>query len=225
MRGIVSTNGGHDSSGDRSARLGAGSAMGASNVLMGQRVAVIGAGEVLPRVLGQLHRLGAACVVLDDPYRAIAEMARRPGSYPVAVFVLPSIYPNELPAIAAILRHSPGTRVVLAAAEQQVALLAAALRLGASGVVTEEGIESFGTSEREPAPPPSIVPARPPAVMHAPPARVVEAKPPSPALQEEVEAEEPEPEHEQDMDVQDPILTADELHALLHDDEPRTDVR
>lgn len=187
-----------------------------TDLLIGSRVAVIGSGEVLARVLGQLHRLGAECVVLDDPYQAVAALTQRPGAYPAAVFVLPSIYPDELPAISAILKHSPGTRVVVAAAEQQVSSLAAALRLGASGVLTEHGIEAFAGQDAPPFSPTNSTPSTQPSTALPPEneestlATADDAHHPT--------AHQPHDDHHSDYEPTDPILTADELHALLHDD-------
>lgn len=191
-----------------------------SDSLAGLRVGVVGQGDVLARVLGQLHRLGAACVVLDDPYHAAAEIGHRPGSYAALVLCLPCCYTDELPVITAVCRCSPTTRVLVAAADQHVSMLTAALRLGAVGVLTGQGVEWIG-----------VLPTPTPAALVAENAETA-------ALAEPAEAEttvetpaEVTDEATDDMDDADseiapiePVLTAEELHALLHD-EPVADHR
>jgi hypothetical protein len=109
--------------------------------LSGSRVAVVASGEVLARVLGQLHGMGAGCIALEDPYRAAADIGRRHDRYDAIVLALPCMYTEELPVIASLRKFAPRARIILAAAEQHVSMLAAAVRFGATAVLTAHGLE------------------------------------------------------------------------------------
>lgn len=191
----------------------AGHGSGGAFALSGARVAVVGSGEVLARVLGQLHTMGAGCIALEDPYRAAADIARRHDRYDAVVIALPCLYAEELPLIATLRRLAPTARIILAAADQHVSMLAAAMRFGASAVLTAQGIELLAASESlEPNPAVAGQSSTP----LSPRAAEVET-------QREPEAE-PVAEADQATDDEDafngghPLLSAEELHALLHDE-------
>lgn len=214
-------------------------------MVLGQRVAVVGSGELLSRTVGLLHRLGAQCVLLEDPFHATYELSRSSaGTYGALVLVMPCLYPSELACIPAIRQATPPTRILLACAEQHLSSLSHALRMGASGLLTEMGVElldsSASTQGSRPqtpgAMPETTAPDSPTSTPSSSafaadssatgPSVQVDAAPvpADPQFEEDDEfdhlAEERAPNHEED--VGDPILSAEELHALLHDDLPAT---
>lgn len=203
--------------------------------LVGTRVGVVGDGDALARTLGTLHRLGAQCAVLEDVYHAASELSRRPGAFGAVVLVAPCLYPEEVAAIPALRACSPGLKVVLASAEQHLSLLAAALRAGCVGVLTDAGIEVMN----RPAPvevPAASLRTEPPAgpARAAEPVRpVAPARAPEPGLPERLLLDDEHPlpadttdahDHPDDADdpfefpSHEPLITAEELHALLRDD-------
>lgn len=181
--------------------------------LVGAKVAVVGHGDGLARALGFLHRAGSACVVMDDPYHAVAEFSFRPSTYDAAVLVLSSFYSEELAVITTIRRLSPRTRIYVAGAEQQLSMLATAVRLGATGVLTGDGLEELvarnGAEEGKPERGHSQVKEEGREVAE-------EASFNGDATTDEGQLDDEESEGQNG--VVEPILTAEELHALLHED-------
>lgn len=219
--------------------------------LAGVRVMVVGSGDVLARVLGTLHRLGAMCVAVEDPYRAVLELAGSGGAsgangsmaihaaeggamgeawggYEAVVLALPCLFAGEIGVVGAIVGLQGQTgrpKVLVAAAEQQLSMLTAAIREGASGVVTERGVEWL-----EVARPVRVERSEPAVKESAEEKEVEEFRLPAQLLVEEeetvaVEAETNDSEEFEEADEHfdegfepiDPLLTADELRALLSD--------
>lgn len=205
--------------------------------LVGVRVGVVGVGDLLARTLGTLHRLGAQCAVLEDPYHAVSELSRRPGAFGAVVLIAPCLYPEEVSAIPAMRACSPAIKVVLASAEQHLSLLAAALRAGCVGVLTDAGVEVMNRPAPVEVPAPSSRQDLPPGPTRAaePVRPVAPVRPPEPALPERLLLdEEPLPADTTDahhpadptddaddpfeLPTHEPLITAEELHALLRDD-------
>jgi hypothetical protein len=161
-----------------------------------------------------LHRLGFVCTESDHPYDAMLQLCRRPLFYSAMILCLHSLYREELPLIAAIKRRFTHVEVWLADTDGRQAALAEAMRLGADGLVDEEGLHRIGAA---------TIP--PPARDEAPPA----AEPEPPAVQPPVESPETEVEREIAAPTipdpaaatsNDPLLTAEELRALLQETHP-----
>jgi hypothetical protein len=226
----------------------------------GVRAMVVGSGDVLSKVLSQLHRLGASCTAVDDPYRAVLEIAGRSdgngtgfggthgAGYDWIVFCLPCLFPGEVDAISAVTalgnERQNGVdrlRVVLAAAEQHMPMLTASIRAGASGVLTQGRVEWLAEAERRPEPRPMAPNAgKPPTresapVMTSPVGSSEDAEgeavspvsaslhvplPPPDPMDSDPAAncdEEYPDEQEAELVPGEPLLSADELRALLHD--------
>ena len=183
-----------------------------SGGLAGARVMVVGVGDVLARVLGTLHRLGAACVAVDDPYRAVLEVAgsqgsARGGTCDAVVFALPCLFPGEVAAIRAISKLRPAPIILVAAAEQQLSLLTAAIREGAVGVITERGIEWLASIAPEHATPEPL-----------PEQLLIDDSAETDSAQFDADADSDDADAEFDLtEPTEPLLTAEELKALLHD--------
>lgn len=125
----------------------------------------------------------------------MAELCRRPLAYRAIILSLASLYREELALIAAVKRRWPHIDVWLTQTDGRHAALADAMRLGADGLLGEDGLHRTAV-------------AGPGMELSYPAARAGE----EPAL--------PPPSEEREMHDtievgNEPILTADELRALL----------
>lgn len=152
--------------------------------------------------VGVLEGLGYRCAVLGSPYEAMAELCRKTGAYQALIISLQSIYREELTIIPASKRQFPGLEVWICQADGRTAALAEALSVGADGLLSEEGLHRSATirsAEEAPQPVEETPKPEEPAVLTPP------------AL----------PREELGMDAESadagPLLTAEELRALLQD--------
>jgi hypothetical protein len=147
-----------------------------------------------------MQAMGFTCAEADDAYAAASELFRRPLVYRALVLSLSSLYREELGLIATLKRKLPHVDVWLTHLESRQAALAEAIRLGADGLLAEDGalhrmaISSPAETAKSEPPKPS-------------------ATEPTPPLLGEVVAHgiEPEPSSPE------PILSADELRAFLQE--------
>jgi hypothetical protein len=144
-----------------------------------------------------LQRLGFTCAEMDDAYAAMAEICQRPLAYRALILGLSSLYPEELAIIGGVRRRFPHIEIWLTHTDGRQAALAEAMRLGAAGLLSEEGLHRTAVSS--PTPPAADVPTAVPSTTAA-----AQLEPPR------------EP---QDV-VTDPLLSADELRALLNESTP-----
>lgn len=140
-----------------------------------------------------LDRLGYGCCELDDPYSAMAELCRRPLVYQAVILSLGGTYREELAIIGAIKRRFPHVELWLAHTDGRQAALAEAMRQGADGLLDDDGLHRIAMNFASDAPP-----TVEPAVVPSPEPRPAEAADENPAPDE-------------------PILSADELRALLQE--------
>jgi hypothetical protein len=91
-------------------------------------------------VAESLARLGYTCGDADDPYAAMAELCRRPLAYRAVILSLASLYREELSIIRAIKRRVPHAEVWLTHTDGRQAALADAMRLGADGLLDDDGL-------------------------------------------------------------------------------------
>jgi hypothetical protein len=132
---------------------------------------------------------------VDDPYAAMTELCRRPLVYRAVILSLASLYREELSIVATVKSRFPHVELWLAHTDGRQAALAEAMRLGADGLLADDGLHRVaGTA----------------------PAATVAAPAPTPAAEAPPVPDEPPaettPAHEDA-----PILTPDELRALLHE--------
>lgn len=147
------------------------------------------------RPLETLHDLGFSATEADDPYAAMTELCRRPLVYRAVILSLANLYREELAILPAIRSRFPHVELWLAHTDGRQAALAEAMRLGADGLLSEEGLHRLAS------PPPG----------HAMPAEPVD----------EAHGESASPEDDaHERHAPGPILTADELRALLHEQSP-----
>ena len=166
---------------------------------LGRAIAV---GNVACRqaVLAVLAREGQTAFETDCPYQAMAELSRKPQGYRMVILSLQSLYREELGIIPAIKAHYPDVDVWLSQTDGRASALADALHMGADGILTGDGLHRL-SAPAEKSPAPSVAPiAEPPA---AEPAREPAGWPDDPTMSM--------------ASFDDPVLTADELRALLQE--------
>jgi DNA-binding NarL/FixJ family response regulator len=141
-----------------------------------------------------LARLGYTCSEADDPYAAMLDICRRPMVYRAVILSLSSLYKEELAMVQSIKQRFPHLEVWLTQTDGRQASLAEAMRFGADGFLSDDGLHRIaitGAAELPTAPPPAPVSQQ--------------------TLDDDREAMDAE------MGVGEPVLTADELRALLQE--------
>ena len=167
--------------------------------------------------LNLLCALGFQCRQAADPYAAMTELARRPRDYDALVLSLHSLYQEEVPLVATVKRQFPHIEIWLTQTDGRAATLAEAMRLGADGLLTEDGLHRTAAPRPQEAlssvspvsPPPRRAPlnlSRPATYTSAPLASTV------PILDGYSDTD-----RYHDVQNGEPVLTAEELHALLHE--------
>ena len=162
------------------------------------RALIIGSPSCRTAPLNTLQRLGFTCAEIDDPYAAMAEICRRPLVYRAIILSLVSMYREELPIIQSVKRRWPHVDVWLTQTDGRHAALADAMRLGADGLLSDDGLHrtAIAGSASE-----SLY-SRSEAGSGAWPVSAVPPVDPADA-------------QESDLGDNEPILTAEELRALL----------
>lgn len=97
-----------------------------------------------------LVRLELKPSVVADPYGAFAELLERPMVYRVLVVSLAAVYRDELALVRTVRQRLPHVTVVVAHPDGRAALLAEAMRQGASGLLDGGAIHSFAEGEAAP---------------------------------------------------------------------------
>ena len=159
---------------------------------------IVGGPSARASAVAAMQKQGFRCAEMDDPYAAAAELLRRPLVYRALVLSLASLFREELAVVATIRNRLAkyNIDIWLTHIEGREAALADAVRMGAAGLLDERGELHRMAPAAEPA------------------AQVVQPQPPEPDDVHETAAIDVPP-----IDDGGPILSADELHALL-DDEP-----
>ncbi|MDB5301185.1 MAG: hypothetical protein JWO87_2848 [Phycisphaerales bacterium] len=161
--------------------------------------------------LGMLMGLGYACGEADDPYSAIAELCRRPMVYRALILSLSSVYREELNIVRTVKRRFPHMDVWLTHTDGRQATLAEAIRLGADGLLAEDGLHRIGLPMSGGEGPVMLRPVTAAASFGMDPTPASPPAPAAPAMSDEaIDAE-------SDMQMGEPVLTADELRALLQE--------
>jgi hypothetical protein len=155
-----------------------------------------------------LQQLGFETHSVVDPYTAMAELLAPRSRYRGTVISLQSVYREEIAMIGAIKRRLPQLEIWLSHTDNRQAALAEAMRLGADGLLGEEGLHRIAGSQS-----PGEYDATPtaqPALTSEPALNVTIPAPES----EETQSDEAE---DDQSHVNEPVLTADELRALLQE--------
>ena len=166
------------------------------------RALVLGTSSSRSQPLAAMQTLGYTCAEIDDPYAAAAELLKRPLVYRAVVLSLTSLYREELTLINTLKRRLPHLDIWLTHTEGRQAAMAEAVRLGADGLLGEDGALHRLLQHPQPQPHADAAPAA---------AADVE-----PASQHIVSPIDP------DMPSGEPVLSADELRALLQEEPSST---
>jgi hypothetical protein len=153
------------------------------------------------RPLEILSDLGFDATEVDDPYAAMTELCRRPLVYRAVILSLASLYREELSIIATVKARFPHVELWLAHTDARQAALAEAMRLGADGLLADDGLHRVAGTAAPPTPAP-------------PAAAVADARD---THEPRTEAAHDAPAHEDAHAGDDPVLSPDELRALLHE--------
>ena len=175
---------------------------------------VVCAAASLPELHGELENLGYRITVAADPYQAVVELLDRPTAYDAFVLSLPSLYREELSAIRTVRERLAHLDVFLAHTDGRHAALAEGMRLGATGLLGEEGIHRLANVDDAAAAPAAERPPECEVLQSSFGGTVIarnEPSPPTSVLRNDDDDDEPLP------DANDPLLTADELRALLQE--------
>lgn len=168
------------------------------------RALLIGTAATRLGVVESLGRMGYSLAEADDPYAGMLAFCRRSLDFQAVILSLASLYREELPIIQTIKRRFPHVEVWLSHTDGRPGALAEAMRLGAEGLLDDDGLHRIAVGQ------PDFAQSTPVSGYLADPAPLRIA--PSPVA------------HETDMDLDDPqgssgepILSADELKALLQE--------
>jgi hypothetical protein len=151
-----------------------------------------------------LTRLGFESGECEDPYTATLELTRRRLAYRAVILSLASLYREELGLITTVKRRFPHLEIWLTHTDGRQAALAEAMRLGADGLLDDEGLHRIATTSQ--AQPPIYQPLS----TLSPGAPFQESE--SPDAQEESNES-----TDGEGAINEPVLTAEELRALLHE--------
>jgi hypothetical protein len=164
------------------------------------RALVVGTSSSRSQPLAAMQSLGYTCAEIDDPYAAAAELLKRPLVYRAVVLSLTGLYREELTLIATLKRRLPHLDIWLTHTEGRQAAMAEAVRLGADGLLGEDG-------------------ALHRLLQHPQPQGQADAAPvPSTAADVEPVAQHMVNPFDADMPSGEPVLSADELRALLQEE-------
>jgi hypothetical protein len=168
------------------------------------RALFVGGESCRSEPLNLLGRLGFQCDELEDPYRAMLELVLRPRQHEAIILSLLSLYREELQIIAAIKRRCPQVEIWLTHTDGRAAALAEAMRLGADGLLTEDGLQRL---------------AAPPAESNSPASPISVPRTSWPPDAEQIPTALPHVLSYNELDDAngEPVLSADELRALLQD--------
>jgi hypothetical protein len=183
--------------------LGNGSLMSAVSLPVNRpngRALVVASASSRASAAETLKHLSYQLQDVEDPYAALAELCRRPLAYRAVILSLQSLYREELQIIPTITRRYPHIEIWLTHTDGRAAALAEASRMGAHGLLSEEGLHRFAIAARETAP------------SHAAPM----AAHPAPAASDLTELS-PREATFLDVPTGDAVLTAEELRALLQE--------
>lgn len=171
------------------------------------RALIVGSPSARSQPLAAMQALGFECAELDDPYAATAELARRPLVYRALVLSLTSLFREELSLIATLKRRLPHVEVWLTHIDSRQAALAEAMRHGADGLLGEDGalhrIAAGGV--------PTDASSAKPGVHTAAPVATPDPDPNDPA-------DAPADQQPSDLSTGEPLLSAEELRALLQEE-------
>ena len=103
------------------------------------RALIVGTPSARSQPLAAMQAMGFEAAELDDPYAAAAELHRRPLVYRALILSLASLFREELAIIPALKQRLPRIEIWLTHLEGRQAAFAEAIRLGADGLLGDDG--------------------------------------------------------------------------------------
>jgi hypothetical protein len=157
--------------------------------------------------------MGFDCAECDDPYGAMLELAQRRLAYRAVILSLAVLYREELSLIPTLKRRFAHVEIWLAHTDGRQAALAESMRLGADGLIDDEGLHRIAAPASPLAPSQALTDDPVATSYHPlPPASVPPESEPGEASSAEASGA---PVELGPLD--EPVLSADELRALLQD--------
>lgn len=193
------------------------------------RALVVGNPASRVEPLGTLQRMGYGCTEADDPYAAMAELCRRPLAYRAIILSLASVHREELGLVPGVKRRFPHIDIWLTQTDGRQAALAEAMRLGADGLLSREGLHRVAMAPATPTYAPGETVAGPSAAAPAPVTLAPQTEEPEAPAEERATSTTPAEETDSSDEgapvddepgLTEPVLTADELRALLQEQPP-----
>lgn len=179
---------------------------------------VVAAAAVRSGPIAQLHQLGCTCGEADDSYAAMAELCRRPQQYTALILSLSSLYKEELTLIESVKRRFPWLEIWLTQTEGRLSSLAEAMRLGADGLLADDGLHRIAAPAAPSDPPEPVLRTTPiAATVPTAAASLAIATPPPPHAAPASASTGADRIDDTDFSVAEPVLSADELRALLQE--------
>jgi hypothetical protein len=176
------------------------------------RALVVGNPTSRAEPVGTLQRMGYGCAEMEDPYAAMAELCRRPLVYRAVILSLSSLHREELAIIPGVKRRFPHIDIWLTHTDGRQAALADAMRLGADGLLSGEGLHRVAIAGAGPT---QFTDSEP---LPVSPLSRSEATVPQPApLSSQQGQHRPHDPADDPMALDEPVLSADELRALLQE--------
>lgn len=123
------------------------------------RALVVGSAACRAHARAAMARTPFEFAAADDPYAAAIELFRRPLAYRILVLCLNSTYREELSLIGVVRRRLRHIDVYVANTDGRQAALAEAMRVGAAGLLADDGLHRVATGDELPPPAPSPAPA------------------------------------------------------------------
>jgi hypothetical protein len=111
---------------------------------------VVAAESAQAHVKSILAKLEFECEVFEDPYAAMLELLRRPMVFRAVVLSLQGLYREELAMIRTLRTRMPRLDVFVTHIEGREASLADAMKLGATGIVADDGLHRLHEIEATP---------------------------------------------------------------------------
>lgn len=178
------------------------------------RALVVGNPASRAELAETLQRLGYGCAEMDDPYAAMAELCRRPLVYRAVVLSLTSLHREELAIIPGVKRRFPHVDIWITHTDGRQAALADAMRYGADGLLSGEGLHRVAIAGMSTSPFPSHESSQLPHSDEPLPESAVQTPPaadaPGPASRSV-------PALDDASTAGEPVLSAEELRALLQE--------
>lgn len=103
------------------------------------RALIVGTPALRAEACRVLRALGHECAEADDAYAAMLELCRHRLSYHSVIMCLASFYREELNFISTTKRRMPHIEIWLTQTDGRAATLVEAMRLGADGLLAEDG--------------------------------------------------------------------------------------